>query len=215
MKKLIITGMGLLLVVFTFAQQRDPKAKALLDQVSTKFKSYKTVTASFAYEIRNAAGKILSNKSGTVQMKGRSYAINLGSNKIMSNGTTTWNYDPTAKEVTINNANASESTITPQKLFTDFYNKDFMYAMEKEDKVSGKAVDKVVLQPLDKSKPLARVYLAIDKATKNIISATVVEKSGNRYVYYISNFKTNAALPDANFNFDASKYPGVETVDLR
>lgn len=215
MKKLFITGIGLMVAVFSFAQQRDPNAKALLDQVSAKFKSYKAVTANFAYQISNAAGKVLSTKKGTLQMKGSKYAINLGNNKIISDGVTTWNFDPTAKEVTINSANSGEATITPQKLFTDFYNKDFMYAMDKDDKVSGKTVNKVVLQPIDKSKPLARVYLAIDKMTKNIISATVVEKSGNRYVYSVSNFKPNAIVSDASFTFDKANYPGVEVVDLR
>ena len=215
MKKLLFTGVGLLLAVLSFAQQRDPKARALLDEVSTKFKSYQSVMANFAYEITNGGGKVLSKKTGTLQMKGNKYAINIGSNKIISDGTTVWNYDPTAKEVTVNSADASESTITPQKLFTDFYNKDFMYAMQKDGTVAGKAVNKVVLQPIDKSKPLSLVYLAIDKASKNIVSATVVEKSGNRYVYNVSNFKTNVAAPDANFTFDKTKYPGVEVVDLR
>ncbi len=215
MKKLLFTGIGLLLTLLTFAQQRDPKARALLDEVSAKFKSYQSVMVNFAYEINNAAGKVLSKKTGTVQMKGNKYAINMGSNKIISDGTTVWNYDPAAKEVTVNSVDASENSITPQKLFTDFYNKDFMYALQKDGVVGGKSVNKVVLQPIDKSKPLSLVYLAIDKATKNIISATVVEKSGNRYIYNVSNFKTNVAAPDANFTFDRSKYPGVEVVDLR
>ncbi len=214
MKKLLFIVVALSLTIVSVAQ-RDPKAKALLDQVSAQFKSYKTITANFVYEIRNTAGKVLSKKNGTVQMKGNKYAINMGSNKIMSNGEIIWNYDPAAKEVTINNAKASESTITPQKLFTDFYNKDFICAMEKDDKIGNRAVSKIVLQPTDKSKPLAKVYLAIDKLTKNIISTTVVEKSGNRYVYNVSNFKTNADVSDANFSFDKSKFPGVEEVDLR
>lgn len=214
MKKLLFIVVALSITVVSVGQ-RDPKAKALLDQVSAKFKSYKTVTANFAYEIRNAAGKVLSKKNGTVQMKGNKYAINMGSNKIMSDGATTWNYDPSAKEVTINSANASESTVTPQKLFTDFYNKDFIYAMEKDDKIGNRPVSKIVLQPIDKSKPLARVYLAIDKQTMNIISTTVVEKSGNRYVYNINNFKTNTEIADGNFSFDKSKFPSVEEVDLR
>lgn len=215
MKKLLFTGIGLLFTLFTFAQQRDPQAKALLDEVSAKFKSYQSVMVNFVYQISNAGGKVLSKKAGTVQMKGSKYAIDMGSNKIISDGTTIWNYDPSAKEVTVNSASASESTLTPQKLFTDFYNKDFMYALQGAGTVGGKAVNKVVLQPIDKSKPLSLVYLAIDKATKNIVSATVVEKSGNRYVYNVSNFKTNVAAPDANFTFDKSKYPGVEVVDLR
>lgn len=215
MKKLYVTGVLLLWAVFSFAQQKDPKAKAILDQVSAKFRTYKTVSANFAYAISNAAGKVLSTKSGTVQMKGNKYAIKLGSTTIISDGVTIWNYDPTAKEVTVNSATASEGTITPQKLFTDFYNKDFMYVMDKDGQVGGRAVNKIIMQPIDKNKPFARVYVAVDKATKNIISTTVVEKSGNRYVYNVSNFKSNLAIPDADFSFNQSNYPGVEVVDLR
>lgn len=215
MKKLLITCIGLLFTLLTFAQQRDPKAKALLDEVSSKFKSYQSVMVNFAYQINNAAGKVLSKKTGTVQMKGNKYIIDMGSNKIISDGSVIWNYDPLAKEVTINSVSNSDNTLTPQKLFTDFYNKDFMYAMQQDGTIGGKAVNKVVLQPIDKSKPLSLVYLAIDKASKNIVSATIVEKSGNRYVYQVSNFKTNVAAPDANFTFDKSMYPGVEVVDLR
>ncbi len=215
MKKLYVTGAVLLMSVFSFAQQKDPKAKAILDEVSAKFKTYKTVTANFGYQIASAAGKVLTTKNGTVQMKGNKYAINLGSNKIISDGVTIWNYDPAAKEVTISSANSSEGTITPQKLFTDFYNKDFMYVMDKDGKVGSKDVNKIIMQPIDKNKPFARVYVAVDKATKNIISTTVVEKTGNRYVYNVSNFKPNAAISDADFTFDKAKYPGVEVVDLR
>lgn len=215
MKKLYFTGLMFAISIMSFAQQRDPQAKAILDQVSTKFKSYKTLTANFSYQIRNAAGKVLATKSGTVQMEGNKYAINLGGTKIISDGATTWNYDPSAKEVTVNNANASEGTITPQKIFTDFYSKDFMYALGKDEKIGGKAVNKVVLQPIDKSKPISLVYLAVDKASKNVVSTTVIEKSGNRYVYNLSNFKADAAIPNTTFTFDKAKYPGVEVVDLR
>lgn len=214
MKKLFFTGAILLISVLSFAQ-RDPKAKAILDQVSAKFKTYKSITANFSYQIRNAAGKVMASKTGTVQMEGDKYAINLGGTKIISDGVTVWNYDPSAKEVTVNSVSSSENTITPQKLFTDFYNKDFKYVLDKDDKVGKTPVNKIVMQPLDKNKPIARLYLAIDKITKNIISTTVVEKSGNRYIYDLSNFKPNTSIASSNFTFDQSKYPGVEVVDLR
>lgn len=215
MKKWFFTGAILLISILSFAQQRDPQAKAILDEVSNKFKSYSSLTANFSYQITNAAGKVMAAKKGTVQMKGTKYAIDLGGNKIMSDGATVWNYDPSTKEVTVNTANASENSFTPQKIFTDFYNKDYMYALTKDDKVGGKAVNKIVLQPIDKSKPINLIYLSVDKATKNIINAMVVEKGGNRYVYSLSNFKPNAALSDATFTFDKAKYPDVQVVDLR
>lgn len=215
MKKLYVSVCLLLATVSSFAQQRDPKAKAILDEVSAKFKTYQTVAANFAYSIQNAQGKVLSKKTGIVNMKGQKFNISFGDNKIISDGSTVWNYDPSAKEVTVNNANKSESTITPQKLFTDFYNKDFMYVMGNESKVNGKPASVIIMQPIDKNKPFSRLYVAVDKATKTIVSTTVVEKGGNRYVYMVNKLKPNSPMPDDQFTFDKAKYPGVEVVDLR
>lgn len=215
MKKLILSLLVLFMAVSSFAQYRDSKAKAVLDAVSAKFKSYQSAATGFTYSIINSAGKVLSNKKGTAVLKGEKYNISFGSNKIISDGTTVWNYDPLAKEVTVNNTNKSESTITPQKLFSDFYNKDFNYVLDKDFTIGGKKASKIILTPVDKKKPFERVYLGIDKATKNILTILVVEKNGNRYSYNISNFKPNAAVNDAQFTFNQSAYPGVEVVDLR
>lgn len=215
MKKISITVLCFLMVSMSFGQQKDPKAKAILDAASAKFRTYKTVVAHFGYQIQNAAGKVMTKKSGIVNMKGNKFNISFGNNKIISDGATVWNYDPGAKEVTVNEANNSESTITPQKLFTDFYNKDFMYVMGNDIKVNGKAANVIIMEPIDKSKAFSRLYLAIDKASNTVASATVVEKSGNRYVYTIGNLKPNVTLPDTQFAFNKASYPGVEVVDLR
>ncbi len=215
MKKLILcTGLAFMALA-AVAQQRDPKAKALLDAVSSKFKSYSNVMANFTYVIQNNSGKVLSTKKGTVQMKGSMFNINFGGNKIISDGKTVWNYDPVNKEVTVNNVNNSEKTITPQKLFTSFYEKDFTYSMGGIKKLGKKSVQEVLLQPTDRSKSFTRVYLWIDKAASSIVSANIVEKSGNRFVYTISNMKTNTPMQENLFVFNKASYPGVEVVDLR
>lgn len=215
MKKLVLSLLVIFLTTSAFAQYRDPKAKVILDQVSSKFKSYQSVAAGFTYSISNKAGKILSNKKGTAVMKGQKFNINFDGNKIISDGSTVWNYDPTAKEVTVNDANKSESTITPQKLFSDFYNKDFNYVLDKDFSVGGKKAHKVILTPTDKKKAFERVYIGIDQVTKNILTILVIEKSGNRYSYNVNSFKPNTSVSDDQFAFNQSVYPGVEVVDLR
>ena len=215
MKKVFLSLLVVFVAASAFGQYRDPKAKAILDQVSAKFRSYTSATAGFTYNIANKAGKVLSNKKGTVVLKGDKYNISFDGNKIISDGNTVWNYDPSAKEVTVSNANKSESTITPQKLFSDFYNKDFNYVLDKDFTFGGKTAHKVIMTPVDKKKSFERVYLGIDKATKNIVTILVVEKSGNRYSYNISNFKPNVSVSDAQFAFNQASYPGVEVVDLR
>ena len=49
--------------------KNDPAAKAVLDKVSAKFKTYKSPQASFTYQVENAQGKVLSTKKGTVVMQ--------------------------------------------------------------------------------------------------------------------------------------------------
>jgi outer membrane lipoprotein-sorting protein len=191
----------------------DAEAKKVLDAVSAKFKGYKSVQAKFSLKIENAAGKTLGNKSGSVFMKATKYRINVTGQDIYSDGSNIWTYEKSSNEVTINKLDPSANSITPQKLFTNFYDKDFLYRLNGTVKLNGKDMQQVELTPFDKTKPFFKVLLSIDKST--IMSTQVFEKTGNRYTYSISNMKTDAVLPDATFVFDAKKYPGVEVVDLR
>lgn len=215
MKKFLIALLAFGTFFNVSAQQKDPKAKALMDEVTNNFKKYSTIKTNFTYRLENKSGKVLSSKKGNVDIKGNKYSITFGDNKIISDGVTVWNYDKTAKEVTINNANNNSSAITPQKLFTNFYDKDFMYMMAADKKIGSKTAKVILLQPIDSKKPFSRVYLWIDPIAKSIIGAHVVEKAGNRISYDMSSLKTNVPMVDANFSFNQAKFPGVEIVDLR
>ncbi len=197
------------------AQKNDPAAKQVLDGVSNKFKTFNSVQAGFTYKVEDAKGKAMSTKKGKVSMKGNKYKVSFGGQEIFSDGNTVWNYDKTSNEVTINNVDASGSALTPQKLFTNFYDNDFLYLLNGEKKIAGKTMQEIEMTPTDKSKPFHKVYLQVDKAAKTIYSTKVLENGGNRYTYTVSNMKTNGALTDNQFTFDKSKYPGVEVVDLR
>jgi outer membrane lipoprotein carrier protein len=195
--------------------KNDPEAKKVLDAVSSKFKTFSSVQAGFSYKVENATGKALSNKTGTILMKGTKYKVSFGGNEIFSDGKTVWNYDKSSNEVTISNLDASGSTITPQKLFTNFYDKDFLYMLNGEKKAGAKTLQEIEMTPTDKSKSFNKVYLLVDKSAKTIYSTRVLENGGNRYTYTVSTMKTNMPLADNVFSFNKSKYPGVEEVDLR
>ena len=135
--------------------------------------------------------------------------------EIYSDGNTSWNYDKSTNEVTVSGVDAGGGAMTPQKLFTNFYDKDFYYKFNGEKKAGGKTVQEIEMTPTDKTRPFHKVYLLVDKATNNIYSARFLEKSGNRYSYTVNSLKPNVAVSDAEFTFNKSKYPGVEVVDLR
>jgi outer membrane lipoprotein carrier protein len=194
----------------------DPNAKKILDAVSAKFKTYKGVQAVFSFTTEDSKGKVQGTKKGTLLMKGNKYRVTLiGGQDIFCDGVNIWTYDKAANEVSISKYDPSQNTITPQKLFTSFYDKDFLYKLNGEKKQGNRTLQEIELTPYDKAKPFFKVYVWVDKATQTIYSVKVMEKSGNRYTYTVSSLNGNAAVTDAQFVFDKKKYPGVEVIDLR
>jgi len=193
----------------------DPEAKKVLDAVSAKFKTFKAIKAAFALKIENAAGKVQGVKAGTVLMKGVKYRVSITGQEIFCDGATIWTYDVAAKEVQVSALDNSSGSITPQKLFTNFYDIDFLFVLGQDLKKGGKTYKVVELTPIDKTKSFFKVVLEVDKATSVIMSTRVYEKNGNRYLYAINSINTNATVADESFSFNPKKYPGVEVIDLR
>jgi len=215
MKKISLL-FGLAIIMLTaFSQGNDPAAKKVLDAVSNKFKTYKAVQSNFTLQVEDANGKVQGTKKGTVYMKGQKYRVNITGQEIYSDGKSVWTYDKAANELTITPLDASGSGITPQKLFTSFYDKDFLYKLNGEKKVGGKVVQEVEMTPVDKTKGFHKVYLLVDKKTQNVYSTKVLEKAGNKYSYTVNSINGKADVSDDIFVFNKAKYPGVEVVDLR
>jgi outer membrane lipoprotein carrier protein len=193
----------------------DANAKKILDGVSTKFKSFKTISGKFTIKSENAAGKTLSSKTGTVYMKGNKYRVSITGQEIFCDGVNVWTYDKAANEVTITKVDNSANTITPQKMFTNFYDKDFLYKLNGEKNEGGKIYQEIEMTPCDKTKPYHKVYVYVDKAGNTISRTKVLEKNNNRYVCSVNTMTTNGAIADNMFVFNKSSYPNVEVIDLR
>jgi outer membrane lipoprotein-sorting protein len=223
MHKALLYSLFFLLTVMGSAQAQapkgmgksDPEAKKVLDAVSVKFKTFKTVKANFTLKVENAAGKVQGTKTGSVMMKGVKYKVSITGQEIFCDGTTIWTYDVSANEVQVTTLDNSSGSITPQKLFTNFYDKDFLFVLNPEVKRGGKTYQVVELTPIDKTKPFFKVLLEVDKASKVLMSTQVFEKNGNRYLYAINSMATTIPMEDDLFVFNTKKYPGVEVIDLR
>ncbi len=221
MKTIISLFIVLLFTVVSKAQpknmgQSDPAAKKILDAVSAKFKSFKAVQALFSFKNEDGKGKVLGIKKGSLFTKGNKYKVSItGGQDIYCDGSNIWTYDKSSNEVTISKFDPSQNSITPQKLFTNFYDKDYLYKLNGEKKEAGKVLQEIELTPFDKTKSFFKVLIWVDKKTQAIYSTKVLEKSGNKYTYTVSSLNGNATVNDTQFVFDKKKYPGVEVVDLR
>lgn len=223
MKKLLSVALTFLFIYSSAFSQNsannlgtsDPEAKKILDAVTAKFKSYSAVKATFKLQIENSAGKVQGTKSGTVYMKGNQYKLELSDQQIFCNGKNIWTYDKSSNEVQLTKFDASGNSFTPQKIFANFYDKDFLYKLNGEKKEAGKTLHEIELTPTDKSKAFFKILAYVDKATKNVSSTKVFEKNGNKYTYSVTTFTPNTKITDDTFVFDAKKFPGVEVIDLQ
>lgn len=218
----LITSFALLLmsIVTIYAQPKgmgnnDPEAKKILDAVSAKFKTFKGIQAKFSLNIENAAGKSLGTKTGIVYMKGNKYRVTITGQEIFCDGSNISTYDKSTNEVTITKIDPSANSLTPQKIFTNFYDKDYLYKLNGEKAAAGKKIQEIELTPIDKSKPFFKVLVYVTKATQTISSTKVYEKTGNKYTYSVTNMNTASPVNDTQFIFDAKKFPGAEVIDLR
>ena len=131
MKNIFTCVISLLVCVLSVKAQtkeiikNDPGAKRILDAVSTKFKTFKSVQSSFSLKVENNSGKSLGAKVGTVFMKGLKYRISLTGQEIFCDGSIVSTFDKSTNELTITKIDPSANSITPQKMFTNFYDKDF------------------------------------------------------------------------------------------
>jgi len=193
--------------------QADAKAKTVLDGMTKKVKSLKSLKANFVINI--TGGKVKDTKKGDISLKGDKYHLDLDGQEIICDNKTMWTYNKDAKEVQISNFNPSEQSVSPAKLLTGSYEKEYNYSYKGEKKEKGKTYDLVELTPKDNNSKVSKMELMVDKATSIVSSGNIWEKNGNKIQYTISNFTPDANVPDTYFAWDASSHPGVEAVDLR
>jgi chaperone LolA len=217
MRKVIsVCALALCFTTQSASAQTDTKAKSVLDAVSAKVKTLKSFKADFAFKLTGGkAGSVTDSKKGDLSVKGQKYHVAVAGQEIICDTKTVWTYNKEAKEVQISTYNPSEQSMSPAKLLTNFYDKDYNYSYKGEKKSQGKNCDAIELTPKTASQKVQKIELLVDKSTNMISGGTYWEKNGNKYEYSISNFKPNVDVPDSYFAWDPKAHPGVETVDLR
>src|SRR5690606_38350797 len=194
--------------------QTDAKAKTILETATKKINTLKSLKANFAIHLVSANGKTQQSKKGSFYLKGTKYRVDLADQQIICDNKTVWTYLKPANEVQISNFNPDEQSVSPAKLFTSFYDKEYHSKYLGTKKFGTKTVDMIELTPVNKNQPFSKVELAVEK-NGTIAGGNIYEKNGNQYRYEVSGFTPNPAISDATFSFNPSQHPGVEVVDLR
>lgn len=203
--------------LFLSAQEQDPKAKAILDEVSKSTKAYKTISADVMYTVYDKEKKVVDKpQSWKFQLKGQKFRLDIPGTTIVCDGKTLWNYNKDAKEVTIKNFDPNNEEQNPSTIFT-MYETGYKYKYDKEQVVAAIPCNVIDLYPAVKpeKKKFFTVKLFINKAKKQIVQLKMMMKDGGTQVYDIKTMKTNTEMPDAMFVFDTKGLKADQISDER
>ena len=191
---------------FNSYSQDSEKAKALLDEVNAKVKSYDNISIDFKYALQNSSENINQITRGDVTLEGDKYVLNvLGVTRIFD-GKTLYTINPEDEEVTISSDNTEdENTVSPSKMLS-FYKEGYTYAMDIIQDVNGRKIQYVKLNPIDTNSEIKQVLLGIDAKTKHIYNLIEIGKNGTKTTLTINSLKTNEPISKSLFKFDKNKY---------
>lgn len=190
--------------------QYDPEAKAVLEAMSARYKKVGLFSASFSQKIENKSAGVKESIEGKITVKDDKYKLEILASEVYNNGKEVWVFTPESEEVTVSTYDPSEEGITLSNVY-DLYKKGFKYALISEMSNGDRVIE---LDPESREKPYHKVRMIIG-AKDTLKSFTIFEKTGNQYLYTVTNFKPISSLADTFFTFDTREYPNVEVIDFR
>lgn len=202
-----IFQISLFLLLSLTIQAQDKKAKALLDQVTAKVKSYDNIVIDFKYSLNNVKENINQESKGNVTIKGNLYVLNIMGVTKMFDGKKTYTINPEDEEITISSFNEKDdNSISPNKMLT-FFNSGYKYSWDIQQNVKGRKIQYIKLVPSNGKDARKEILLGIDSQTKNIYNLIEVGKNGTKTTLTVNSFKTDQPLSKNQFTFVQSKYP--------
>ncbi|MBL7930910.1 MAG: outer membrane lipoprotein carrier protein LolA [Bacteroidia bacterium] len=198
-------------------QDQDPKAKAILDEVSKTTKAYKTISADVVFSVFDKDKKPTEKpQTWKIQVKGQKFKLEIPGTVIVCDGKTLWNYNKDAKEVTIKNFDPNSEEQNPSTIFT-MYETGYKYKYVKDENVGAIACSQIDLVPAVKpeKKKFHTVKLYINKAKKQIVQLKMMMKDQGMQVYDVKSLKPNVEMADAMFVFDTKGFKADQINDER
>lgn len=214
MYKLFLTNLLILTAFFAssavFSQDDEITAQEVIQNVQKSYNDITDAKASFSQTVKFGKQKA-QNSSGTLYIKKeKKYRIETGSQTIVTDGSTSWSYTPSKKQVVIDNYKETGNTFSPNKYLFQ-YPENFYSDLTGTEKISGKDVYVLSLKPRESGYvKSAKLWVGKDDW---MIKKIYIVTDESTSTYSVKNIQTNLGLSNSKFTFSAPE--GTEVIDMR
>lgn len=204
-----ISKLVLLLVLLIIAPLNALSANTAADimkRASDNLKAAKGVDCKFT--LSSTQGKI----AGSLKTSGAKFALSTPATSTWYNGKNMWTYNPSTKETTLVTPTASEIRESNPLEYIKGYYSAYTPTFSKT-KQTGKYV--ITLTPTKKSNEVKTLDVTLNAKTLKPEVISIVLISGAKSVVTINSIDYNSTFKAADFEYQKSKFPKVQIVDLR
>ena len=194
------------LTFFTAFSQNGVEAKKLLDDVSSKMKSYDNIYIAFDYILENKEADVEQVFEGDVILQGENYVVNLFDTTIVFDGDFSYTIVPENEEVNIIRSDGdNKETISPSSLLT-FYQNGYTFSSGEKKNINGNQIQFIDLVPIDTDSEVVYVEVGIDTRKLHIYSVREIGNNNTHTIITVKELRTNQKLAQNTFTFEEEKY---------
>lgn len=206
-KLLILT---LFLLNFKVFSQDEITAQEVIQNVQNAYNDISDAKASFSQTIKFNKSKAQSSAGTLYIKKENKYRIETGSQTIVTDGSTSWSYTPSKKQVVIDYYKETGNSFSPNKYLFQ-YPENFYSDLTGTEQMNGKDVYVLSLKPRE-SGYVKSAKLWVGKDDWMIKKIYIVTEESTS-TYSVKNIQTNLGLANSKFTFTPPE--GTEVIDMR
>ena len=200
-----------------YEDKSDPEAKAILEKVSKKYESIKSLEIEFDMTIEIPEEETVVQKGKVIQY-GEKYFLDIPQFAIYCDGKVIWTHLKNQKQVQINNFEVDEENediMSPKDILKIYKGDKYFYVLMNEAYEKGVMIQEIEFKPKDRNSEYSKMRVTINKNTSEIMRLKVFSRDGSRYTFAIGNTNLDKKFGDDTFVFVKSKAPDVVVEDLR
>ncbi len=196
-------------IAFCLQASAQTSAEGLLDKVIEQMQKARGITADFTLQgdERNAL-----YMQGELKMKGKKFFLQTNGMTTWYDGKTMWSYAQATDEVNITEPTTQELMSINPYYTIDKYKKSFAVT---ELQAAREGERRVCLTPTGHNTSVTRIVVTIATSSLQPVSFEITDLNNSTMRISVTNYRTDATLPDNTFTYDASLYPQATIVDLR
>jgi outer membrane lipoprotein carrier protein len=209
-----VIALALAAVVFVLPLLAGGKtAKEIIEKVQAEFDDMDDIVVSFTQTVRFKVSNAEQQTDGILYFKkSNRYRIETDQRVIVTDGVTSWSYNPKSNQVFIDAYRESSNTVTPDQVLLR-YPRDYYSTLVKEEKVGADPCYLLKLTPKEGSSVAVTAMRIWVSRRWHIRKVEQTDRSGTVTTYLVKDIALNKGIPDAKFRFDVPK--GAEVIDFR